>query len=194
MPIGDNDLGQEMSGKWFTNRGQVIQVILTATALAVAVIVSLPALKEHRELLDFLPFIFFLLALYGALQLGRLFPKRSPSSSIAPTAIEPTASAPSSPYRTSIDTWSPTIRAGDFWEGKLSFRNPRITVVKIIDGATPTVELRFEGGIFHALAGVTTKDFQTFLLRGRYPGLDQEANSVFSFDFREGSISLFAAR
>jgi hypothetical protein len=113
----------------------------------------------------------------------------------APVATAPIADAASSPYRTSVDTWSPTIRAGDFWEGKLSFRKPRITVVKIIDGPTPTAELRFEGGIFHGIGDVATKDFQTFSLRGRYSiGMGQEQNSVFSFDFREGSISLLAAR
>jgi hypothetical protein len=64
----------------------------------------------------------------------------------------------------------------------------------VIDGETPTAELRFEGGVFHGLAGVTTKDFQTFLLRGRDPGLDQEEKSVFSFDFKEALNELFAAR
>jgi len=57
-----------MSGKWFSNRGQIIQVILTATALVVAIIVSLPALKEHKELLDWLPFLFLALTLYGTFQ------------------------------------------------------------------------------------------------------------------------------
>jgi hypothetical protein len=193
MPAGDNDLGTGMSGKWFTNRGQIIQVALTALAFGVAVIVSLPALKEHKELLDWLPFLFLALTFYGTFQLGRIFPKTSPSSSLS-TTNAPVASAPDSPYRTSIEMWSPTIRAGTFWEGRLSLRKSRITVIKVIDGETPTAELRFEGGVFHGLAGVRTKDFQTFLLRGRYPGLDQEANSVFSFDFREGLIEMFAAR
>jgi hypothetical protein len=56
-----------MSRKRFANRGQVIQVVLTAIALGVAVIVSLPVLKQHQELLDFLQFILLLLALYGCI-------------------------------------------------------------------------------------------------------------------------------
>lgn len=184
MPAGDNDLGRAMSGKWFTNRGQIIQVILTGTALAVAVVVSLPSLKEHKELLDWLPFLFLTLTFYGIFQLGRLFPKSSLSTSISAN----------SSYSTSIETWSPTVRAGDFWEGKLSFQKPRITVVRVIDGATPTAEIRLEGGVFHGLAGVATNDFQTFRLSGRYLAMEQEKNSAFSFAFREGLIEMFAAR
>jgi hypothetical protein len=35
MPAGDNDLGTGMSGKWFSNRGQIGQLIVATLALLV---------------------------------------------------------------------------------------------------------------------------------------------------------------
>jgi hypothetical protein len=198
MPIGDNDLGSEMSGKWFANRGQVIQIALTAIALVVAVIVSLPVLKEHKELLDWLPFIFLALAFYGMFQLGRLFTKPTAPSTVASppvaTSMVPTPPASQHPFKTFIDLRSPTIRMGDFWEEKLQYRIVRITVTNIIGGEKPVAELRFEQGYFCSLPGLRTNDFRVFRLPASSPRRDTEENSVFSFGFTEGQIDMFAVR
>lgn len=176
-----------MSGKWFTNRGQVIQVALTALALVLAVVVQLPYLRQHTELWDLFPYLLLALFIFGVFQSGRMF---GAVASAGKLAIEERS-------RPSVQWWSPTIRIGDYWHQELGLRDLRITLVRIIPEEPPVAELHFDGGIFHSFRPRPTDDhsgFNTYRLTASRSSVDVEKKSVFAFDLDESMIRFTAIR
>jgi hypothetical protein len=98
-----------------------------------------------------------------------------------------------SPYRTTVQYWSPTIRMGDFWQTTLgAVTSLKITVSKILPEEPPVAEVRFDDRVLFSFRPRVSLDSHgnTFQLIANRR--ESEKNAVFSLDFDEESITLIA--
>jgi hypothetical protein len=203
MRVGDKRLGLEMSGKWFSNRGQMVQVGLAVLALVIAIIVALPALAQHQDLLSWLPIILIPAIALGAFSLGKNYapPVVVPAST---TTAEPSAATNGSLrpvheteeiFETEVNVFTPTVKVGSYWNDGDVPRRIRVTVVSISEEEEPRAELNFAMGAL-AHGGTQTKRTKVnqFLMRPTSSGFQAEEFCVTCFSFDERHVWFFVVR
>jgi hypothetical protein len=195
----------KMSGKWFTNRGQIIQVAIAVVALGVATVVALPALAQHPNLLTWLPVILIPAIALGAFSYGKNYAAPTPSpptppdkATASPASVQTVANAilqrqAEEVFVTEVNIYTPTLKMGDFWNDDA--RRVRVAAVSILDEPEPKVELAFgSGGLFHG--GTQTKRTKTnqYLMKRADSAFQAEEFCVTAFSFDEKHVWFFAAR
>jgi hypothetical protein len=194
-----------MSGKWFSNRGQMIQVAVGTAALGIAVIVALPALVQHPDLLSWLPVILIPAIGLGAFSYGKNYPSPAasvptPPSQASPAPIQTVANAmlhrqTEEVFETEVNIYTPTVKLGGFWTDDEALRRIRVTVVSISVEPEPRVELLFAMGA-QAHGGTQTKRTKVnqYLMRPTNSGFQAEEFCVTCFSFDEKHVWFFAVR
>ena len=204
-----------MAGKWFNNRGQIIQVVSAIVAVGIAIIVSLPALSQYSNLLPWLLVILVPVIALGAFSYGKNFAATAPLP--PPVALRPLVEATSpEPYKpskaavtmvanalletkeafeTEISFSNPTVKVGAFWTDPESNRRIRISVVALANDEEPRAELYFDTGAL-AHGGTQTKRVKVnqYLMRAASSGYQSEEFCVYYFSFEEKHIWFFAVR
>jgi hypothetical protein len=205
MPAGKLGLGAEMSGRWFTNRGQMVQVAVAVLALVVAIIVALPALAQHQDLLSWSPIILIPAIALGAFSYGKNYASPPVVVPVSKPAAEPVAiNAGLAPplqteeaFETEVNVYSPTLKVGSYWDDGEVPRRIRVTVVSIAaeEGGDPRAELNFAmGAVAHG--GTQTKRTKTnqYLMRQTSSGFQAEEFCVTCFSFDERHVWFFVVR
>lgn len=204
MPAGKFVLGAEMSGRWFNNRGQMVQVAVAVLALVVAIIVALPALAQHQDLLSWSPIILIPAIALGAFSYGKNYAS-SPVVPASKPAAEPVAiNAGLAPtheteeaFETEVNVYSPTLKVGSYWDDGEVPRRIRVTVVSIEaeEGGELRAELNFAMGAL-AHGGTQTKRTKTnqYLMRQTSSGFQAEEFCVTCFSFDERHVWFFVVR
>jgi hypothetical protein len=171
--------------KWFTNRGQVIQITLAAVAVVVAAIVSWPILNDRADWVSYLPIVISLGVLYSVYQVGKIVGAFAANTKRVDN------------YTSSFQHWSPTIRIGNYWEQSLGLSKIRITLVRIIPEEPPVAELKFDGNVYHSFRPRPegANNFNSFrLIAFGRRSIDIEKEAVFCFDFNDRQADLVAVR
>lgn len=201
-----------MAAKWFTNRGQIIQVVLAVIAVGIATIVSLPALAQYSSLLPWLLVLLVPVIALGAFSYGKNFATAAPPSVPAPPAHapDPTPYAPSKvaittvanalletkeAFETEISVLNPTVKVGAFWTDPESNRRVRVSIVALTNDGEPRAELNFDTGAL-AHGGTQTKRVKVnqYLMRAASSGYQSEEFCVYYFSFEEKHVWFFAVR
>jgi hypothetical protein len=204
MPAGEYGLGAEMSGKWFTNRGQMVQVAVAVLALVVAIIVALPALAQHQDLLSWSPIILIPAIALGAFSYGKNYasppvvipaskPTAEPAATIKPGLAQPQETEEA--FETEVNVYNPTLKVGSYWDDGDAPRRIRVTVVSISDEEGPKAELNFGMGAL-AHGGTQTKRMKVnqYLMRQTSSGFQAEEFCVTCFSFDERHVWFFVVR
>jgi hypothetical protein len=205
-----------MSGKWFSNRGQVLQVGIAVVALGIAIIVALPALAQHPNLLSWSPIILIPAIALGAFSFGKNYATSRPSIPVTPTSTSapPISSTmpPKAPskasmeliaaamrkeeaFETTVNIYTSTLKMGSFWQDEDTPRRIRVTANVISDEPEPRVELLFGMGAL-AHGGTQTKRTKTnqFLMRAINSGFQAEEYCVYCFSYDEKHVWFFVVR
>jgi hypothetical protein len=193
-----------MSGRWFTNRGQMVQVAVAVLALVVAIIVALPALAQHPDLLSWSPIILIPAIALGAFSYGKNYAS-PPVVPVSTPAAEPVPMSAGlalpheteEAFETEVNVYGPTLKVGSYWDDGEVPRRIRVAVVSITDeeGGEPRAELNFAMGAL-AHGGTQTKRTKTnqFLMRQTSSGFQAEEFCVTCFSFDERHIWFFVVR
>jgi hypothetical protein len=202
-PLGISGLGLEMSGKWFSNRGQIVQVAVAVLALVIAIIVALPALAQHQDLLSWLPIILIPAIALGAFSYGKNYAPPVVVPTLTPTAEPPAKTTGSLPllreteetFETEVNVYSPTVKVGSYWDDGDVPRRIRVAVVSISDEEEPRAELHFAMGAL-AHGGTQTKRTKVnqYLMRPTSSGFQAEEFCVTCFSFDERHVWFFVVR
>lgn len=183
-----------MSGKWFTNRGQIGQLIVATLALVVGVIIAWPQLSPHMNLFQLWPIIVAPLTTFAVFQAGR----KSSTTSLTPASTTLADEINNDVYRTTVEVFEPQIRVGSFWEaGGIRITAAAIQKGTFSDVESPGVRLVLRGGSEGQFtSGRETKrlDYNEFLVPLSSTGVEAEKTSVFSFGSLTGYIYLTIIR
>src|ERR1700694_4188460 len=157
-----------MSGKWFSNRGQVGQLIVATLALLVGLSIAWPQLSPHMDLVSLWPVVVVPLAAFIVFRLGRSSklvelaphkPAPPPVPDRVPTSVaEPLDRNP--PIRKfheitesfaldddSVFIEKKTVKLGDYWELREGMSRLKITPIAFKeDKNVPYVELKIDTG------------------------------------------------
>lgn len=196
-----------MAGKWFSNRGQLIQVAVAIIALGIATVVALPALAQHPDLLTWLPVILIPAIALGAFSYGKNYSVPTPSE---PTLPQKTDASPASiqkvaasilerkteeVFETDVKIYTPTLKIGDFWTDEDTPRRIRVTAVSFSDEPEPRVELLFGmGAIAHGGTQTKRTKVNQYLMKSTDSGFQAEEFCVTCFSFDEKHVWFFAVR
>lgn len=196
-----------MSGKWFSNRGQVIQVAVAVFALVVAIIVALPALAQHQDLLSWSPIILIPAIALGAFSFGKNYASPVPTQTPPPAKVNPSSSSIQmvtdailnsktlEAFETEVNIYTPTLKIGDFWTDDDTPRRIRVTAVAISDEPEPRVELLFGmGAIAHGGTQTKRTKVNQYLMRSTDSGFQAEEFCVHCFSFDEKHVWFFVVR
>ncbi|MCK1411269.1 hypothetical protein [Bradyrhizobium sp. 76] len=205
-----------MAGKWFANRGQIIQAVIAFVALFLGIYVALPQLPVQQGaagLLKIWPIIIFpaittvcVIWFFNHRLSKKLDLLGSNMSGSAATGDK--SSAPPlltnelSDFRIpddGVSIESVTLRLGAYWERGPDLSRTRITLSQFIHepDQPPIVELAFDfgtGAFVHG--GTKTKRTSTnrYFVPVAESGLPMEPYSIFKFTFAEDSLNFFGVR
>jgi hypothetical protein len=181
-----------------------VQVAVAVLALVVAIIVALPAIAQHQNLLSWAPIILIPAIALGAFSYGRNY---APPPTVAPTFAANAELVPAIPtsltplreteeaFETEIAVCSPILKVGSYWDDGDVPRRIRVTVVSISDEEEPRAELNFAMGAL-AHGGTQTKRTKTnqYLMRPTSSGFQAEEFCVTCFSFDERHVWFFVVR
>ena len=216
MPAGDNDLGTGMSGKWFSNRGQIGQLVVAILALLLGLSIAWPQLSPHMDLLSLWPLVAVPLAAFIVFRLGRLSKSTEPTpqppatltSFVAPAAQPPERNLPSqNPFeiseRFALDDDSvllekKTIKLGDYWEIREGMSRLKVTPMAFRDGdkGRPYVELKIDtgGSVFYGGDMAIESQVNRIALPETSSGFQAEEFCAYQFSFSERHVHFIAFR
>jgi hypothetical protein len=211
-----------MSGKWFTNLGQVFQILIAFTALVVGIVVAFPHLPVQQGFQGFLsawPIIIFPLVALVLMWLNNKRMHRTIETLVqmAPT-ISVAASSETDPVKPKVpyadlfpkpsgvteDGWRITdiyvadvkIKVGSYWDEPVSKNKMRISAVAIHEEpGRRSAELAIRTGGSIVYGGKQSDQVAT----NRYTviisgsGFDAEERSIHQFSFSDEHIHFFVA-
>jgi hypothetical protein len=197
-----------MSGSWFSNRGQILQLGIAAFACILTGINAWPAIKQ-MELLTFSPIIFYTVFALGALI---IFFYRAPAKTFEATPSSPpvpltSQQSPSQirnePHKFHFERF--TLKLGDFYEQPHQLSQLKVTLKNITTlkfktyGGEETaegaeLEVRVGGGLVYG--GVHTKQVGTnrYLRPLSTDTHNAEEGSIFKFAFTDRYFSFLGLR
>jgi hypothetical protein len=212
-----------MSGKWFTNLGQVFQILIAFTALVVGIVVAFPQLPVQQGFQGFLsawPIIIFPLVALVLMWLNNKRMHRTIETLVqkAPTISVPASSEtdpvkPKVPYadlfpkpsRVTEDGWRITdiyvadikIKVGSYWDEPVSKNKMRISAVAIHEEpGRRSAELAIRTGGSIVYGGKQSDQVATnrYTVTISGSGFDAEERSIHQFSFSDEHIHFFVAR
>ncbi|MBM7482332.1 hypothetical protein ACVWWI_004357 [Bradyrhizobium sp. USDA 3686] len=205
-----------MAGKWFANRGQIIQAAIAFVALLFGIYVALPQLPVQHGvagLLKVWPIILFPAITTVSViwffnhrlskKLEQLGSNMSGPAATGDKSVEPLVpTSELSDFRIpddGVSTESVTLRLGEYWERGPDLSRTRIILSQFIhEPDQPSlVELAFDfgtGAFVHG--GTKTKRTSTnrYFLPVAESGLPMEPYSIFKFTFAEDNLNFFGVR
>jgi hypothetical protein len=187
MPVGDNDLGTGMTGKWFTNRGQVIQVACAVILLIIGIITQWNQLWNAFDLASVLKVLAYPATALLCFQAGKYVQSLS---SPARQSVKP---QPTIKYQ----FLTPTVQIGSYFdiESEQILGLSRVSVISIANfetGSEASAALvEVVGTILYLSAGARTKKLNSsrFLIQANSK-LKSDEYSVFQFTCQKDSLSL----
>jgi hypothetical protein len=211
MRVGDNDLGLEMSGKWFANRGQIGQLVVAILGLLLALLIAWPQLGPHMDLVSLWPLVAVPLAALITFRLGRLSKsiELTPQLPVARSAAEPPErnqpirNFPEMAERFALDDDSifiekKTVKLGDYWEIREGMSRLKITPVDFKEGdrGEPYVELKIDtgGSMFYGGDGTIKPGVNQVALPETSSGFQAEPSCAYQFSFSEKHVHFGAIR
>jgi hypothetical protein len=212
-----------MSGKWFTNLGQVFQILIAFTALVVGIVVAFPQLPVQQGFQGFLsawPIIIFPLA---ALVLMWLNNKRMHRAMETLVQKAPTVSVPASPETDPVKSkvpyadlfpkpsavtehgWRITeiyvadikIKVGSYWDEPASKNKMRISAIAIHEEPgkrSAELAVRTGGSIIYGGKQSDQVATNRYTVTISGSGFDAEERSIHQFSFSDEHIHFFVAR
>ena len=213
-----------MSGKWFSNRGQILQISIAFVALVVGILVAFPRLPVQQGFEGFVvvwPIIVFPSVALGLMWLNNnrihraietLVQKAPSSAQTAPPAPEPlkTSRPSASPALAKIDTSEPRwetdevyvvdvkVRIGGYWDEPDSRSKIRVSVLSL-KGADPgkqAAELQFKYGgiVFHGGSDTESVAVNRYIVPLSSSGFQSEERCVHEFSFSDEHIQFLVIR
>lgn len=212
-----------MSGKWFSNRGQVVQILIAFVALVIGILVAFPHLPVQQGFQGFLsawPIIIFPLVALVLMWLNNkrlhrtieTLVQKTPQVSV-PAATEtelvkskvPYADLFSKPSGANGDGWQITniyvanikIKVGSYWDEPVSKSKMRISAVAIHEErGRRSAELAIRTGGSIVYGGKQSDQVATnrYTVTISGSGFDAEERSIHQFNFSDERIHFFVAR
>ena len=195
-----------MPGQWFSNRGQILQLIFAAIACFLTAVNAWPAVKE-LQFLALAPIIFYVVFALAALVIIFRRPTAPPITSTRALSEHPKPSA------SSINTVVRALEAqsdesipvkftyqklklspGNYHEIAQGIEPIKITLKDVIVFSTPSkygeeeaegAEFQFGGVWFHGGTGTKQVDFKRFICPVVSDPHKAEAGSLYSFVFKD---------
>jgi hypothetical protein len=212
-----------MSGKWFSNRGQVVQILIAFVALVVGILVAFPRLPVQQGLQGFLsawPIIIFPLAALFLMWLNNARMHRAIETLVQTT---PQASAPATistdpvksktpyadlfpkPAGITEDGWRITdvyvvdtrIKVGSYWDEPIARDKKRISVIAIHEEPgrrSAELAVRTGGSIIYGGKQSDRVEVNRYTVTISSSGFDAEERSIHQFSFTDQHIHFFVIR
>ncbi len=177
-----------MSGKYFSNQGQIAQLVVAVLALVVGIVIAWPQLNAHMNLLQLWPIVVVPLAAFLIFQAGRMFGASAALSSAKSAAENDDV------YNATVDVLDVTIKVGSVWNAY----DLRITAASLqkfkqskgeeCEGVHLVVKGGLAGGQF--VGGEKTKrlDYNEFLVPVSSWSVNSEKSCLFSFGTLPGHV------
>jgi hypothetical protein len=193
MPAGDNDLGQEMSGKWFSNRGQMVQVACTVLAVIIGVVTQWNQITSTIDIGPIFKILLYPSAAVGLFQLGSYFSGRKTSVHANPGLIA--QPKPDFDYQ----FLHPTIKIGSYIDLARDFGLRRVAVSSIQTRTigseeVPVAEIEVAGIALYLSGGnsVIKINDKKFLIPAYSRDLKSEGSSIHEFGYSTDYFTLTA--
>jgi hypothetical protein len=223
MPAGDNDLGRAMSGKWFTNRGQVVQILIGFAALVVGIVVAFPQLPVQQGFQGFVavwPIIIFPLVALVLMWLNNKRMHRTIETLVqkAPTVSVPASAAPE-PVKPKVpfadlfpklsglseDGWRIVevyvvdikIKVGSYWDEPATKSKMRISAIALHEEPgrrSAELSVRTSGSIIFGSKESDQIATNRYKVTISRSGHDAEERSIYQFSFSDDHIHFFVVR
>jgi hypothetical protein len=213
-----------MSGKWFSNRGQVLQITIAFAALVIGILVAFPHLPVQEGFEGFVsvwPIIIFPLVALVLMWLNNkrmhqtieTLVQKAPQAPV-PAAIEtnPVKSKvpyadlfPKKPSGATEDGWLITevyvvdtrIKVGSYWDEPVAKNKMRISVVAIHEEPgrrSAELAVRTGGSIMYGGKQSDKVEVNRYTVTISGSGFDSEERSIHQFSFSDEHIHFFVAR
>lgn len=211
-----------MPGKWFSNRGQVLQILIAFVALIVGILVALPRLPLQQGFEGFLsawPIIIFPLVALGLMWLNNkrmhraietLFQRTPPDPAPVTAAKEPDKPKvafadlfPKPPSggdgwtMTAVDVVDARVKVGSYRDEPLGRDKMRISVIAIHEEpGRRSAELHVRSGGSIVYGGKESNKIATnrYKVTVTSSGFDAEEQSIYQFSFDGEHIHFFVIR
>jgi hypothetical protein len=192
-----------VSGKWFANRGQAVQVTCAVVGATVSLLVWLSV--PPSQVLYLAPVLFVVCALWLVYliltQLGAISARRAIPIYAATPDIEPAAPPLSRPYAPSITKVKMKVLLGAYWECKIGDHEYRVAIhgiqagTKIEDGEQLRADVEVVKGTGHLHGGTrTTRVGAVRYWMPQSRAYDGESSTIFKFDTAGPLATLFTLR
>jgi hypothetical protein len=212
-----------MSGKWFSNRGQVVQILIAFVALVVGIIVAVPHLPVQQGFQGFLsawPIIIFPLVALVLMWLNNKRMHRTIETLVqkAPQATLPAATE-TKPVKSTVpyadlfpkpsgateNGWLTTevyvvdarIKVGSYWDEPVAKNKIRISVVAIHEEPgrrSAELAVRTGGSIMYGGKQSDQVSTNRYTVTISSSGFDAEERTIHQFSFSDEHIHFFVVR
>ena len=187
-----------MSGKWFSNRGQVVQILIAFVALVVGILVAFPNLPVQQGLQGFLsawPIIIFPLVALVLMWLNNKRMHRTIETLVQNTAQ---VSVTEDGWRiTEVYVVALRAKVGSYWDEPIARTKMRISVVAIHEEPgrrSAELAVRTGGSIVYGGKQSDKVDTNRYTVTISGSGFDAEERSIYQFSFDDQHIHFFAIR
>jgi hypothetical protein len=212
-----------MSGKWFSNRGQVLQILIAFVALVVGILVAFPHLPVQQGFQGFLsawPIIIFPLVALVLMWLNNkrmhrtieTLVQKTPQVSV-PAVTETELVKPKVPYAdlfpkpsgateggwriTEVYVVDARVKVGSYWDEPIAKNKMRISAVAIHEEPgrrSAELAVRTGGSIVYGGKQSDQVGTNRYTVTISGSGFDAEERSIHQFSFDDQHIHFFAVR
>jgi hypothetical protein len=185
-----------MSGKWFSNRGQIIQVACAVIAVAIGVTTQWNQISNAIDLALIVKIALYPLAVIILIQVGKHFPTAN-APAPGQAVKEEVKTGPTSVINYQFLT--PTVKIGSYFDVDQERGLRRISVISIQNhkvgfDEVPAVEIEVTGMVLNFDAGRSVKKVsdKRFLIPAYSRSIKDGDCSMHEFSYRKESFSLSA--
>jgi hypothetical protein len=211
-----------MPGKWFTNLGQVVQILIGFAALVVGIVVAFPQLPVQQGFQGFVsvwPIIIFPLVALVLMWLNNRRMHTTIETLVQKAPVSPPASPAPEPIKSKVpyadlfpkltgingDGWRITevyvvdvkIKVGSYWDEPVAKNKMRISAIAIHEEpGRRSAELSVRAGGSIVYGGKESDKVSTnrYTVTISGSGFDAEERSVHQFSFSDEHVHFFVVR